>query len=134
MNLFISDPGFDYRTILCIGLFLYMSTIGELSDTLCLCFKSVNFWRVLLWQFNVSSNITNKITHYAIGRIPKVIICSVYSNFTKVFHFLVNHKFLNGFIKPTTFETGVTPGLQLLKIGISGQLLLLAFHVRRRNV
>lgn len=134
MNLFISDPGFDYRTILCIGLFLYMSTIGELFDTLCLCFKCVNFWRVLLWQFNVSSNITKNITHYAVNKIAKVIICSVYSNFTKIFHFVVHQKFLNGLKKPTTFEAGLTPGLKLPKIGISGQLLLLAFHVRRRNV
>jgi len=34
----------------------------------------------------------------------------------------------------TTFEIGVTPGLELLKIGIAGHLLLVAFLVRRRNV
>jgi hypothetical protein len=89
---------------------------------------------VLLWQFTVSSDVTNIITHYPIEKIPKVIICSVYSHFTKIFHFVVRHKFLNGLKKPTTFEIGATPGLKLLKIGFSGQLLLLAFHVGRRNL
>lgn len=73
-----------------------MSTIGELFDSLCLYFKCVKFWRVLLWQVNVASDITNNITNYAIDKIPKVIICSAYSNFKKIFHFVVHQKFLNG--------------------------------------
>jgi len=51
-----------------------MSAIGELFDSFCLCFECVEFCCVLLWQFNVCSNITKNITHYVTDRIPKVVI------------------------------------------------------------